>query len=157
MPNALSPELIAQLMKTNSEDPFLTILTLTHSTFPSPIRLVNNSENIVSRGNTFLAFPFRLTLPVDDGETMREVSIDFDNVSLELLDEIRTVTSQIEVKLEMILASIPDEVQMELAELKIGNVNYSDTMISAKLVMDDFLSSALTSEAYTPSSFPGLF
>lgn len=157
MPNTLSPELIAQLMKTNSEDPFLTILTLTHSTFPAPIRLVNNSEDIISRGNTFKAFPFRLTLPVDDGETLREVSIDFDNVSLELLDEIRSVTGPIDVKLEMILASIPNDVQMELSELKIGNVNYSDTMISAKLFMDDFLSSALTSEAYTPSNYPGLF
>lgn len=157
MPNTLSPELIAQLMKTNSEDPFLTLLTLTHPDFPAPIRLVNNSENIISRGDTYTAFPFRLTLPVDDGETLREVSIDFDNVSLELLDEIRSVTTAIDVKMEMILASIPDDVQIQLSELKIGNVNYSQYMISAKLYMDDFLSSALTSESYTPTNYPGLF
>lgn len=157
--NSLSPELIAQLYAQESNDPFLTLVTLTHSSFVSPIRLVNNTSNIISRGNTFSAFPLKITLPVDDGETSREVTIQFDNVSLELIDEIRSVSSadRIGVKLELVLASLPDAVQISLEEMKIGAVTYNSKVVSAKLVMDDFLNSEITSEKYGPDNFPGLF
>lgn len=159
MSNSLSPELLAQLYAQESNDPFLMLVTISHSSFAADIRLVNNSENIVSRGETFQAFPLKIRLPVDDGETNREVAIDFDNVSLEIIDEIRTVSSaeRIRVKLEMILASIPDEVQMSLEELQILNVSYNKLRVSAKLGLDDFLNTELTSERYNPSNFPGIF
>ena len=157
MANNLTPELLAQLYTQESNDPFLTLITLTHDSFAGPIRLVNNSEAIVSRGETFLAFPVKIQLPVDDGETGREVKIEFDNVALDLINEIRTVTTPISVTLEMVLASMPDAVQIELAELVLGNLNYNKTRISASLIMDGFLSTELTSEKYTPSAYPGIF
>lgn len=156
MPNNLSPELLAQLYTQESSDPFLILVTLSHADF-STVRLVNNSENVVSRGNTFMSFPMRIVLPVDDGESDREVSIEFDNVSRELIEEIRSVTTQIDVTLEMILASTPDVVQMSIEELKIGNLSYNQNTISAKLYLDNFLSSAMTSEKYTAQTFPGIF
>lgn len=155
--NNLSSALLSQLFSQESGDPFLTLITLSHSSFSSPVRLVNNGSDIVSRGNTFKSFPVRITLPVDDGETAREIAIEFDNVSLFLLDSLRSVTTPIEVKLEMILASLPNDVQIELSELKIQNISYNSTTISAKLLMDDFLQTALTSEKYTPTNFPGIF
>lgn len=119
--------------------------------------MVNNTENIISRGEEYQAFPFKFRLPVDDGETAREVSIEFDNVSLELLDEIRSASTNIDVKLEMILASIPDEVQYSIDELKIQGVNYNKSKITAQLFLDNFLNTAMTSETYTPTLYPGLF
>lgn len=156
MANNLSAELLAQLYYQNSEDPFLTLVTLSHSNFGT-VRLVNNTENIISRGEEYQAFPFKFRLPVDDGETAREVSIEFDNVSLELLDEIRSASTNIDVKLEMILASIPDEVQYSIDELKIQGVNYNKSKITAQLFLDNFLNTAMTSETYTPTLYPGLF
>jgi len=156
MSNALSPELLAQLYYQESEDVFLTLVTLEHPSFAT-VRLVNNSVDIVSRGNTFMAFPMRIRLPSDDGETNREVNIEFDNVSLEILNELRTVTDYINVKIEMILASIPDQVQISLEELKIQSVNYNSKIVSAKLFLDSFLNTGMTSESYTPLTYPGLF
>lgn len=159
MSNSLSPELLAQLYAQESNDPFLMLVTISHSSFSSSIRLVNNSENIVSRGQTFQAFPLKIRLPVDDGESNREVSIDFDNVSLALIDEIRSVSSEerIRVKLEMVLASLPNDVQMSLEELQILNVTYNKLRVSAKLGLDDFLNTELTCEKYNPSTYPGIF
>lgn len=157
MPNQLSPQLLSQLFAQQSEDPILILLTLNHVSFGAPIRLVNNTENIVSRGNTFLSFPFKIVLPIDDGESAREVSLEIDNVSLELIDELRTVTSAIDVKIEAVLASLPNEVQIELEELKINNVSYNATKISANLFLDNFLATEMTSEKYLPLNFKGLF
>lgn len=157
--NNLSPELLAQLYCQESNDPFLTLITLSHSSFPSPLRFVNNSVSIVSRSNTYLAFPVKIVLPADDGETDRQVSLQFDNVSLELIDEIRTVSNgeQIGVKLEMVLSSMPDDVQFSLEELKILSVSYNQKYVNALLGLDDFLNTELSSERYSPSIFRGLF
>ncbi len=157
MSNSLSPQLIAQLMAQESSDPYLILITLTHPSFAEPIRLVNNSEDIISRGDTFLAFPVSIRLPADDGESQRQVAIEFDNVSRFLTDSIRSVVTPIDVKLEMILASIPDTVQMSLEELKVQNLTYNSNRISARLILDNFLNVELTSERYTPNNFPGLF
>jgi len=46
------------------------------------------------------------------------VKIEFDNVSLELINELRSITSPMEVKIEMILASDPDTVQTSVEDLR---------------------------------------
>ena len=152
----LSNQLLTQLYKQESEDPFLMLLTLTHDDF-APIYLVNNTEPIVSRGKSFIPFPVKITLPADDGETQREVAIEFDNASAALIAALRSVITPIEVTIEMILASAPDRVEIEIGELKIKNITYNKTSIQGRLFMDDFLNTEMTSEKYSPTNFPGLF
>lgn len=154
----LSNNLLAQLFAQESTDPFLTLFTMSHDDWATDIHLVNNTENIISNGNTFYPFPVELTLPVDDGESARNVQIKFDNVSRELIDEIRSVTDRgINVAIHMVLASDPDTIEIELGELKIKAISYNETTLSAELVMDDFLNTELTEEKYTPTLYPGLF
>lgn len=133
------------------------LVELSHPAFLTTQRLVNNNVDIVSRGNTYVAFPMKIRLPSDDGETSREVAIDFDNVGRDLIDEIRSITTPIQVKIEMILASNPDQVQISLEELKVRNISYDKSKISAKLSLDNFLNIAMTGEKYTPQNYPGLF
>lgn len=157
MSNTLSPYMISNLVSRSSSDPFLTLITLNHASFPSPIRLVNNTEDIASRGETFNRFPFRVRFPIDDGESSRDFSIDFDNVSLELIDEIRSVVDQIDVLIEIIFASMPDDVQISQGDLKIQNITYDKTTIKASIVLDNFLNTEMTSERYNPDNFKGIF
>lgn len=157
MANQLSPELLTELYGQQSGDPFLTLFTLTHPTFSLPLRFVNNSEDIVSNGDTYTAFPVRVILPPDDNESAREVRISFDNISLEVIDQFRSVTTPITASLQMVLASDPNTIQYSLEELKLTGITYDIRSISASLVMDDFLSVGLTSERYTPTNFPGIF
>lgn len=151
--------MLEEIFAQESGDPFLTLITLNHPTFPDPLRFVNNSVDIVSRGNTYKAFAVEIGLPIDDGENQKEFSLIFDNVSLELIDEIRSVVgeTQIQVSLEMVLASQPDVVEIEYSELKIATVSYNRFFIECKLITDDFLSTELSSERYTPTIFRGLF
>ena len=158
MANTLSNELLAQLFAQESHDPFLILVTLSHASFSQDITLANNSENIVCRGITFLSFPMRIVLPIDDGGASRNCQIEFDNVSLALISQLRTITnSDIRVKLEMVLASIPNVVQMSLEDFKIGSISYDKIKIQAELVSDNFMDFCLTSERYQPSNFPGIF
>jgi len=99
----------------------------------------------------------KVTLPNDDGDTLRQVSITLDNVGLELIDELRTVTDPIDVKIEMILSTLPDDIQIEVNDLKMRNISYDKSTIKATLIVDDFLNTEIAGEKYTPTTFPGLF
>lgn len=153
--NSLSPSVLAQLFAQESGDPFLMLVTLTHPTFTA--RLVNNSSDIVSNAFVYTAFPMKIRLPVDDGESARDFQIELDNVSLQLISNLRAVTGDIGVRIDMILASMPDVIQMSHDELVIRSITYNGRRISARIVMDSFLNVELTSERYTPSAYPGLF
>lgn len=155
MSNQLTPQLKAQIFAQESADPFLLLLTITTPT--QTYRLVNNSNDIVSNGFTFTAFPMKVTLPVDDGQSAREFSIDFDNASLLLVTGMRSTTDPIPVQVDMILASMPDALQISLTDLKIVATTYDGKKIASKIVLDNFLSVAMTSEVYSPSLFPGIF
>ena len=156
MSRELSDTMLNELFKQESGDPFLALFTISHESFET-LYLVNNSENIVSNGITYLAFPVNIVLPVDDGETVRQVSLTLDNVSQYLIDELRTVTDFIDVQIDMVLASNPDSVEISLGELKIKNIEYNALQIKGYLFMDDFLNTEIPSERYRPTNFNGLF
>lgn len=155
MSNELSNELKEQLFKQESSDPFLTLLTLSGPSFN--YYLVNNTVDVFSNGQTFTAFPMKVRLPTDDGESAREFQIDMDNASLLLIRSLRAVTDPIECRIDMILASMPDVIQMSVTDLLIRSITYDEKKVSAKIVMDNFLTVAMTSERYTPSLYPGMF
>ena len=69
----------------------------------------------------------------------------------------RSVTGNIGVKFELILTSTPDVVQMSYEDLLIKSINYNAKTIAAKISMDSFLVTEMTSEKYTPSLYKGLF
>lgn len=152
----LSNKMLTELYGQESTDPLLLLVTVSHSSFPT-LYLVNNTVEVVSRGNTYNPFPMKITPSPDDGESARTAQITFDNVSLELVDEIRSVVEPMDCKIEAILASDPDTVEIEMGELKITNISYNKQTIRATLIFDDFLNTELTSEKYNPSNFPGIF
>jgi hypothetical protein len=156
MSRELSNEFLSELYSQESGDPFLSLFTISHSSFDT-LYLVNNTESITSNGQVFTPFPVTLVLPPDDGETARNVDIVFDNVSQLLIDELRAVTDLIDVRIDMVLASNPDDIEVSLGELKIKNIDYNAKQIRGTLIMDDFLSTELTSEKYTPTLYPGIF
>lgn len=155
MSNELSTQVQKQIFAQESEDPFLTLVTLNATGFTA--RLVNNSADVLSRGNTFTAIPMTISLPVDDGQTARSFALEIDNVGRDLIQGIRSTTDKIQVTIEMILASMPDVVQMSFSDFKVGTITYTATKITAQVVMDNFLAIEMTSERYTPAIYPGLF
>lgn len=156
MARSLSAALLSEIYAQESNDPFLTLLTISHSSI-SDILLVNNTVDIVSRGNTYTAFPMRIRLSPDDGENAPRFGVVLDNVSREFIDEFRSITGVIDVTMEMVLASAPDTVQMSFTELKVQTITYNAKQISISLYIDSMLYTELTCEKYTPSNFPGIF
>lgn len=157
MSNEISDALKEQLFLNESTDPVLELLTLSHPSFANPIYLVSNTEDIISNGNTFVAFPMRIVLPEDNSETDKRIRISFDNISRFLIDSLRSITDPIDITYQIVLASNPNIIEIEITDLQLRNITSNVNTIEGTLALDDFLRTELSSEKYTPSNFPGLF
>lgn len=152
-----SQKLVEAVLAPNTGEVFLFLLTFTHESLPEPIRLVNDIDPIISRGNDFIAFPLEITLPMDDGENLPTLQISCQNASLELIDEIRSLQSPMSMKIELILASTPDYVEYEIDEMRVASVEYTKDSLTLTCTVDDLMNTSFPKERYLPSNFAGLF
>lgn len=154
---AFSQKLIRAVLEPNTGEVFLFLLTFNHQSFSQPIRLVNNLENIVSRGHDYLAFPLELTLPPDDGDSLPTIQISCENATLELVDEVRSITGPMSLKIEFIMASSPDVVEFSIEDMRVAQVEYDKQNLKMTCTVDDLLNTSFPKERYLPSNFGGLF
>ncbi len=136
---------------------FLMLLTLDHADITPPIRVVNNTENITSRGDEFIAYPFELELPDSVTTSAPKAKLTIDNVSREIAQSIRQITSAPTVLMELIRASDPDTVEVGFPVFTLRDVKWDMLTVSGELVLEDLMTEPFPADQFTPSYFPGLF
>ena len=135
---------------------FHTLLTVENSGGP-PIRMTDNSEDVVSRGKTFIAYPFALELPSDAAGHISEARLAIDNVARALVDEVRSLTEPLVLTIEVVTATTPDTVELELIDYTLKNVTYDVMTISGTLTQENFLSEPYPKDILSAATFPGQF
>ncbi len=147
---------------------FLVLLTIKHPTMADDIRVVNNTQDIVSRGNSYTAFPFDIDLPADDPTRIPRVRLTIDNVgeiddpdnpgqTIRVVDKLRQIPlPRPTVTIEIVMASAPDTVEAGPIELELQNINYSATTIEGDLVGFDVAEQAFPGDAFNTVDWPGL-
>lgn len=156
MPRTLSNAALASMNAQASSDVWLVLLTLSHATLATPIRLANNNEDVVSRGNTFIAFPFEVELPGEDPDQPPKAMLRIDNVDRRVVQTIRSIVAPPTVTLEVILASAPDNVEVSFTNMTLRNAQYDASTVSGELTFDAIYTEPV-SLTMTPNRFPGMF
>ena len=121
------------------------------------LNLCNNNESILSNGTTYEPFAFRLIVGAESDDEPIQFAITFDNVTLELIDEFRTITVPATVELDLILGDFPDQIESTFSDLKLSNISYDKLSIKANFIYDDILSIKVPSYPYGNRNFRGLF
>lgn len=152
-----SQNFIKALIDQNTDQVFLWLLTITHEATGETHRLVSNLDDVVSRGETYLAFPFEFVLPSDDGETLPEIPIVIHYVSDELVALLRKHADGVVVLAEIILASAPDQPEYTIEDLVIKTVTYDAGQVTLTAKVEDLMSQRFPADDYLPRSFPGMF
>lgn len=156
MSRTLSATAVRELLAQNSGEVFLVLLTLSHPSMTT-LRLVNNTVDVVSRANTYLAFPFELALPADLAEQLPVVQLSISNVDRRLIDEIRGIESPLAVTLEVVAASALNTVEVGPYVFDMTSVSYDQERITATLSYEPILNEPFPGERFTPQIFPQLF
>ena len=138
----------------NSEAAFLVLLTFTLPGAP-PLRVVNNTVEIVSRGETFTATYFEIVLPSDDGEQLPEVKLAIQNIDQRILEWVRGFRTAPNLKMELVLSTQPDVVERSIDYLRLDEISYDALEITGTLRVENVMSAAF-GDVYEPVQFPGL-
>lgn len=143
------------------------LLTITHPDLvDGPERLCSSGYRIqqepllygmYSRGLRYLALPFSAVLPDDKEDSAPVAKLSMDNVDRDLVALLRSTTTPAEITMEVVLASSPDDVEIEFPPFDLVNADYDDATITISLAIDALATEPYPSGTFDPASFPGLF
>ena len=143
---------------TTTDVAFFVLLTITPpaGSITPVIRVVNNNEDVVSRGDTYMAFPFEFKLPVDDGERQPAIQVMAANSSQDFIEAVRSMLEPPTVKLELISSLDPDMPEKVIDFLRLDSVTYDAMSITFSLQPINILARNFPNTTYNAVEFPDL-
>lgn len=136
---------------------FLILLTINHPQLATPLRVVNNTVNITSNGDDFIAYPFKIKLPEEREGIAPLAKLTIDNVSREIIQSIRQIATPLSIDIQGVRIDDVDAVEFELPTFKLRNVDWDATQITGDLTLDDISKEPFPQRYFTPSEYPGVF
>lgn len=136
---------------------FIVLLTIEHEELAEPLYFSLDAVNTVSRGHTFLALPFDLTPPEESGERPPAARLTLDNIDRQIVALLRSITTPLTVKFEVVRAADPETVEAVWDGFKLRNLSYNALTLQGDLTLEDFLREPFPSGIFSPAYFPALF
>lgn len=160
----LSAEVIAAMMGRETGVVVLYLLDITHEDLDTPIRLVNNTEDVISGGNTYTAIGFDVLPPNDKDAAPRGARLSIDNASQWFTPTLRTLSGEFLVTIKLAIptdasASPPvfDGVEIEYLPAQLLSLEYDDVTVSGTLSYENLANAPYPGEFFNPQHFQGLF
>lgn len=143
------------------------LLTITHPDLDVPIYLSTDpterfSETPLmyrtqSRGIDFLYAGIDVTIPDEQDKSPPTSKLTIANVTRDIIPLARSINSPASVKIEAVLASALDDVEMTWPALDMSNLQYDANQLAFDLTMDALLTEPYPGGSFNAAYFPGLF
>jgi hypothetical protein len=154
---ALSPVFLNAIHGQESGEVLLPLVKLSHASFAADIRIVPDWQEITHDSEVYSPLAFEISLPDDTDEGIPVLRWSADNVSQELIVEIRKVTGPISARVVWVLASQPDTIEAGPFDLSILAVEYDAFTIGGVMGVEPILDEQFGYLEFTPKNAPGLF
>jgi hypothetical protein len=134
------------------------LLTITHPSLGAPVRLCNDTQDIVSNGNTFLSCAFRISLPDDTEGQLPRATIAIDNVGRELTQWLDASNGGrgAQIQIQQVMRDTPNVIEFDIT-CDLLNTRQTALEISGELGFQNTLALAGLPIMYRPDNTPGLF
>ena len=146
------------LSATSAPEAPLELLEITHPDLPSPVRVVNDTQNITCNGVEFIACGFRCLLPDDQENQLPKATLEVDNVGRELMYWIETSGGGYgaQARFIQVMRSRPNLVEYEIT-LDLSDVKATMQTVSGELGYDNIFTRPAVASRYDPFTAPGAF
>jgi len=136
---------------------FLALITLTHPALAEPICVTSDGVSTVSRGKTFVPYPFELTLAAERDDQIDRASIAIDNIDRRITQALVGATVPPTVTIEIVLASQPDTVEGGSYVYDLVEISYDALRVTGTLAYEAILNEPIPGDIIDPVRFPGAF
>lgn len=164
----LSPEALKMMFSVETNDTLVILLTFSGANIAEPQRICDNytqriSETaedvlygVVSRSNNFIFLPFELSLP-SENDSIPKCNLTIHDVTKRLLPIVRQLDGPPTVKIELVLKSSPDVVEIDFGSFILNNISYNSATITGELLIESLVIEPIPAHTFTPTYFQGLF
>lgn len=142
----------------------LDVLEITHPSLATPIRIVNNSEDISVTGETYQAVGFEFLEPEETEEGLRQTTLKLNNVDQVFTDIIRSLRGDLKITAKCVtptdLSADPkefDNVEYELVPLEVLSVTYDNFQVTLDVSYEVLSHRKFPKGTYDPFNFAGMF
>lgn len=142
---------------TSGQEP-LYLLEITHPQLATPVRIVRDTQNIVSNGETFIAMNFDIQLPDDLQGQLPRAPIRIDNVGRELtqwLDASNGGRGAL-VRVMQVMRDDPDTLEYDVT-MDLLRVRQNGAYVTGELGYEDTLNLPALAITYRQDNTPGIF
>lgn len=141
----------------NDEMPLL-LLEITQADLSTPVRVVNDNQDITFETNTYIGMAFRANRPDDVQNKLPRASLAIDNVGKPLAQWLESSGGGQGASCRMIqiMRSDPSTIEWEIT-MDLSNLSMTMLEVTGQLSFDDLLNKPGVTIVYRPSVAPGLF
>ena len=158
MARVYTSEFKSTLAQVSAPEATLVLLTINHPELATPVRVVNDTQDLVSNGDTYIAMPFRCTLPDDFENQLPKARLSVDNIGKELMYWIETSNggNGSTVTMSQVMRSRPDTIEWSIT-MNLYNVSCTMQEVSGELGYENLFSRKAIQLQYRPNTAAGLF
>ena len=158
MARAYSSAYKSTLAATSAPEAPLVLLEITHPGLTQPARVVNDTQDIVSNGNTFIACAFKCLMPDDFENRLPKAQISIDNVGKELMQWVESSAggNGAMVRFMQVMRSRPNLIEWEIS-MSLTNVKANFNSVMGDLGYENVFTRPAISLRYDPFTSPGIF
>lgn len=158
MARNLSSQFKSTIASVSSEESLLILAEISHADLAEPVRVINDTQDLTSNGNLFIACPFRFSMPDDFEGQIPKARIAVDNIGRDLMYWIETSGGGAgsTIRILFVMRSRPDLIEFDQT-FSMFNVVANMQEISADLGFENFFSTSAIKRQYRPDNSPGLF
>ncbi len=143
------------------------LITITHPQLAVPIYLSTDPSQrlttdplvygTISRGHDYLFVDATITIPDEQEKSPPNSKLTISNVNRLLIPLARSVSTPPTAKIEAVLVSAPDDIEMTWPALDMSQLQYDANQLTFDLTMDSLTTERYPSGTFSPAYFPGLF
>ena len=132
------------------------LLKIEHADLAAPIRVVSNKVDVTSGGDVYIGFPFEIRLPDSLEDAPPRARLRIDNVSREIGQAIRDMTSAADVTIETVRQGDPDTIEQSWPTMRLTNVRWDFFAVEGDLEFEDLSREPYPALSFSPAEFPGV-
>ena len=151
----ISDELKQEAWQSESNLP-LVLLEISHASLAESIKLANNKVNVTSGVDEYIGFPFEIILPDSKADSPPTAKIRIDNVSREIGQAIRLISTPPSVTISIVRQETLDVIEMQFDGMFLTNVSYDAMSVEADLQFEDLTREPYPAYTFSPANYRGI-
>lgn len=134
------------------------LLEIDHADLLVPVRICNDTQDIISNGDTYTAMPFRISLPSEPEQGLPSAQLSIDNIGRDLMIWIDGSNGGegATVRVMQVMRAAPDVLEFDVT-LWLRNVTAEVFEVKGTLGFENLLERPGLALQYRPDTAPGLF